>query len=80
LTDVASSSKEDDLARKRQWRISPEEMGLLRETSKLFEGTVSSLFLPLIVVIEYGCCGTTSIISTTSQLGEIFAIEATSGT
>jgi len=42
---AATSSREEDLIRKRQWRISSEEMMLLRATATRFEGTVSLLIL-----------------------------------
>lgn len=34
-----SSTAVDDTRRKRQWRISPEQLLLLRESAKKFEGT-----------------------------------------
>lgn len=35
----ATSSREDDLSRKREFRLPPEPLELLRETAKKFEGT-----------------------------------------
>lgn len=37
--EPTSSTAADDTDRKRQWRISPEQLLLLRESAKKFEGT-----------------------------------------
>ncbi|KIJ65635.1 hypothetical protein HYDPIDRAFT_88408 [Hydnomerulius pinastri MD-312] len=39
VADAESSSPQEDLARKRQWRASPEDVERLRATIKKFEGT-----------------------------------------
>jgi tRNA pseudouridine38-40 synthase len=38
-TETGESSSKEDLHRKRQWRIGPDLIALLRETAKKFEGT-----------------------------------------
>ena len=38
-TEEASSTKEDDLRRKRQWRIGLDLVTILRESARKFEGT-----------------------------------------
>lgn len=37
--DVMMSTREDDLRRKRQWRIGSDQVALIRESAKKFEGT-----------------------------------------
>ena len=37
--DIATSTREDDLRRKRQWRIDSDQIALIRESAKRFEGT-----------------------------------------
>jgi hypothetical protein len=37
--DMATSTREDDLRRKRQWRIDSDQIALIRESAKRFEGT-----------------------------------------
>ncbi|TFY71529.1 hypothetical protein EVG20_g1474 [Dentipellis fragilis] len=37
--DVVNSTKEEDMQRKRQWRVGPEMMERLRSTAKKYEGT-----------------------------------------
>jgi hypothetical protein len=50
--DAAMSSREDDLIRKRQWRINSDQMNVLRETLRRFEGTVSFFSLSHTVSFE----------------------------
>jgi tRNA pseudouridine38-40 synthase len=45
--DDGFTAKEDDLIGKRQWRISPNQLELLREMVKRYEGTVSDNLLML---------------------------------
>lgn len=37
--DIATSTREDDLRHKRQWRIDFDQVALIRESAKRFEGT-----------------------------------------